>query len=1035
MKKTLILTFISMVLTTSVEAQLLKKLKTVSDKLTTNLSLSKLQRDPITTSFKDVDITRYLPDDFGDDEAYKSLHDQPYLFDKGFYLNPGFYEGNLTSFCIKAGTYAPRQGNGRYYAELKGSRASIIESVLEGYQKDPDIKRIDVQMLLWAIISKTDIDKMRGTAKQVALKVLSPKQILKLSASSLEQLAENELRKLAYEDETLKYIVEAENKMRNLYYQGVKTFQDYEKMAMRAGLEPFSEEFNENRWIRHPDGFFIRFKVKSYSNTTVQVYVPAVETNFSKSSKQNWDANYPEFLSMAGVYFLPRNSLAIPSNSSAQRLIITDVPYGEDSWGGSSPGNSDDDDTIVGSSDGAILDEIWPEEFGENQSLDIVCEEIVHKGIDATIKEEMILQNIPGIAVGVFQNGKMVHLKGYGYQDIINKKPIEINTVMRWASISKSVTALAAFQLEQDPSLDFSIDDLVTKHSSYWPDKVDYCESYPIECEPNERIIDSRHGRITIKQLLQNNSGIQHYGKGFRDSTSIDFIRGNDTLDLEFLNTYPKSYRKDSDGFAASSSVRMFNKSVLAFDPGKEYLYSSFGFTLAGAAMEEASPSGYVDWVLKRIAQPAKMDSFKVGNGDKRPGHQMSEDGIFKVTLDGSKESILPGGGWESNICDLARYAINLASDAFYAVSNHPRGRIWEGTGAVNNADYKYGIKGILRQGEQAVTHDGLGANSTSNMLFFPSDSTGVVFLCSADYIHRDRVMARIFEALGAHTNYFPNYPASPKDDCYSARMKSVKDVFMGIWRKTNKDVLIRTGRPHFEFIEEKNRLETSGYFCKKIDPFLHKGRLHWDAVFQKGSAKTELVTELTENAFLKICQDKSKLGYELVDIETYLNWEGKRRWAGIFKGNQEKSEFVRGIDLSGLNTEISKQSGRGMRLVDVEVYEQGNQQYYAALFAPGEPTKFHSATREEFASLITTYRNDGYRLLDREFDEIINKEGLFDWQYLGIWEKSNEEEKTIVANEFCEFTSKHHEWSNENFELIDWDRLELKIEILDNNE
>ena len=207
-------------------AQILDKVKKTVGKVTKTISLDNLSRDPITTSFNDVDKTKYLEDDFGNDAVYKNIHDQPYSWEKGFFLTPGFYEGNFLSFCIKAGTYAPQKGNGRFYAELKGPKADIVSAIIERFQKDPEITQKDVQLLLWAIVAKVDFQKMKGEVKIIALKILTPDQIARLSKGALEEYTSKEIIKVAKKNETLRYIIEAENKLRRKYYQGINDYSE-----------------------------------------------------------------------------------------------------------------------------------------------------------------------------------------------------------------------------------------------------------------------------------------------------------------------------------------------------------------------------------------------------------------------------------------------------------------------------------------------------------------------------------------------------------------------------------------------------------------------------------------------------------------------------------------------------------------------------------------------------------------------------------------------------------------------------------------
>ena len=180
--------------TTPLQAQILKKIKKATGNLTENV-FDKLSRDPVTTSFKDVDKTKYLENDIGNDVSFESFFNQPFQENQGFTLKPGFYTGTFQSFCIKAGTYNPIEGRGRFYAPLKGPKADIVEAIINGYQKDPNLTQREVQLLLWAIIAKTDFSKMKGPVKATAIKLLSPTQIARLSKGAIDKLTRNELKK------------------------------------------------------------------------------------------------------------------------------------------------------------------------------------------------------------------------------------------------------------------------------------------------------------------------------------------------------------------------------------------------------------------------------------------------------------------------------------------------------------------------------------------------------------------------------------------------------------------------------------------------------------------------------------------------------------------------------------------------------------------------------------------------------------------------------------------------------------------------
>jgi len=969
MKNFISFLLLALFLSTASEAQIFDKIKKTVDKVGEKVNLKKLQRDPVSTSFSDVEKRNTMSVTFGNTQSYANIHTQPFTNERGFALTPGYYESFFDSFCIKAGTYAPTSGSGRFYAELEGPKADIFETILRAFEEGRVEKR-DAQLLFWAIIAKTDFAKMKGQIKVIALNILSAKEIALLSTNALENLAKDELRQLSYKSKAARAIIEAENSLRAKYYNAVNNYAEYEEIAMLAGVEPVVSGWESGKWTKHPDGYFLRYYPSGYQKTKTQIYVPE-------------DAGT--------VYFNGFGDVAVPANTSGQRLLQSNSPYG-----------------------GVIVT--------SNQNNAVGCREVSNPLIDAAIKEQMIMQNLPGLAVGVFKNGKIIHLKGYGYTNIVDKKEINNQTVMHWASVSKSVTALAALQLQQDPSANYSITDLVSKHCSYWPQSVNY------RAIDGTTGTDSRHRQVTVQNALLNRSGINHYGNGRNgDSTLVNgkFVR--------FANN--SGYTVDDNEFNGSSSVGVFNNSVLDYAPGANYSYTTYGFNLVGATVEEASPNGYVDWIMKNVADVAGMNSLRVANRKdsqgkdiETEGHDMPSDGILKIVKVGDKESVLPGGGWESNICDFTKYAIGLASgqfldqskDSLWDASN--RTRFVDSNGNTTNF-YSYGVRYLGSGANLSVWHGGKHNNLRSNMHFFPSDTTGIVLIAPVEYADLPLLTRYIYQSISERTTLYNNLTQTPTDKC-RVDMKSGNDRFNAVWRKTNKDVIIRTGRPNDEFYEEAERLRSKGYHCKDFEPFLHNGKLYWDGVFQKGIAPTKMWRNANKEAFVAKSKEMKEQGYRLYDVETYLNENGKRLWAGIFR----KTNDGYSVRLDRTTEEFAEvresENANGKKLIDVEVYLKDNKLFWSGVFTDGSPNLLNRNYKvDDFNDLVDQRQNEGYKLIDVEHYQITSN-GRSEYRVAGIWEKSTQTEKRRSFNDFCEIMDFHESFSNSGYELIDWNRI-----------
>lgn len=73
--------------------------------------------------------------------------------------------------------------------------------------------------------------------------------------------------------------------------------------------------------------------------------------------------------------------------------------------------------------------------------------------IDQFIERQMRNHNVPGVAVGVVENGNATYKKGYGYRDVENRLSVNTQTLFGLGSLSKAFTALGALKLVEEGQL------------------------------------------------------------------------------------------------------------------------------------------------------------------------------------------------------------------------------------------------------------------------------------------------------------------------------------------------------------------------------------------------------------------------------------------------------------------------------------------------------------------------------------------------------------------------------------------------------
>lgn len=594
--------------------------------------------------------------------------------------------------------------------------------------------------------------------------------------------------------------------------------------------------------------------------------------------------------------------------------------------------------------------------------------------IDAVVLAEMAKQDIVGISVGVVQNGKIVHTKAYGYTDRLGKKPMSTSTVLRWASISKTLTAVAAFKAMESNKM--ALNDKVTKHAGYWP-------------------TDGNKDDITIAHLLSHRSGITHYGK--------------DEDDIKIC-TYAQNAYTASNNFNAQQCVNVFKDCNLAATPGTTYIYSTFGFNLLGAAVEGATGKAYETYVKDNIASKAGITTLSPYFPD--PGGYSKDCNTFlKGETEGKVEWKLPGGGWSSNITDLTKFMQGLINGTYL----NNTAALW--TPVANNKGYCYGIyTETLGDSKTHVYHGGDHDNVETYFGFFPADKTGVCFMinCGA-WTDKIRLARKLENALG----YTWNTSDTPIDYC--GKDEGCGQTMTAVWRNTGKanDVLIRRGYTSDEFHQEWVKLLAAGYYAANIETWLDGSTRKWDGIFKKTNKKSALWRGFTSDAWHDKWVEMSEKGYRLIDLETYVDGN-TRKWAGTFIEDSGAYYMYRNFSTDDFGAKHKELQDKDVKLIDVETYLDGNTRKWAGVWkGSGSNLLNRNYTEADFVNLRNEREQSGYKLIDVE---TYLDGGTRKWA--GVWEKTEGNEHFRTDKKMCDLVNDYHNvYKADGYELIDLER------------
>ena len=112
---------------------------------------------------------------------------------------------------------------------------------------------------------------------------------------------------------------------------------------------------------------------------------------------------------------------------------------------------------------------------------------------DTRMQELLEDYQIPGGQFAITYEGRLVYDRGFGFADTATQKLVQPNSIFRIASVSKSITSVAAMYLFENGLL--NLDDKVFGTDGILNDPI------------YQSAIDPRYFDITVRQLLNHSAG------------------------------------------------------------------------------------------------------------------------------------------------------------------------------------------------------------------------------------------------------------------------------------------------------------------------------------------------------------------------------------------------------------------------------------------------------------------------------------------------------------------------------------------------
>lgn len=350
---------------------------------------------------------------------------------------------------------------------------------------------------------------------------------------------------------------------------------------------------------------------------------------------------------------------------------------------------------------------------------------------------------IPGCAVGIMEANEMEHVKGYGIADLGTNRPFTYATPSVVASISKTVTALAALRLVELGLLD--LDDSVQEHLPFVAATTTW-------------------GSLTVRQLLSHTSGLPRepvFNASLNDELELANYWGDSTWpdDTPGIGIFPLLVWVS---YAATQ--------IEGFEPGNSARYSNTGYMLLGAIIEliaaqepEEIASTYNNF--ERFAwRYAGGSSLNHGKFSLALNEYWRQDDIKDLAkgyrYDPETDSFThmtspvpggpagwegPAGGWTMTIGDLVRLMVDIQNDRIIS-GELKDDEMMVVHGSDINGNWGLGVNKITKLNRPVYMHDGKYPGYRARYTVWPDERFGVAITCNAE----DADMRGLTDLIGA---------------------------------------------------------------------------------------------------------------------------------------------------------------------------------------------------------------------------------------------------------------------------------------------
>jgi CubicO group peptidase (beta-lactamase class C family) len=326
----------------------------------------------------------------------------------------------------------------------------------------------------------------------------------------------------------------------------------------------------------------------------------------------------------------------------------------------------------------------------------------------------------PSVAIGVAKNGRLAFAKAYGYRNLDDKIPADVDTMYGIGSNTKQFTAAAILMLRDEGKLD-------------------------VDAPVGRYLPGIAHGNdVLIRNLLTHTGGYAE----FTETDEFDRLGARAATNDEILETVVSR--------------------PLGFTPGTKWQYSNTAFVMLARVVEKLSGVSYAEFLRTRIFEPLGMSRTRyedqqlvetnraLGYARFAMGEQEHEQHLDYSWLSGA-------GAIESTLADLEKW--NNAIDRGTLLAPASRTMMHTSFKLADGSDTSYGFGLFMRSlpgGKHVVLHGGDTTGFGSQDARFVEDGIDVIVLTNQEPASYNAIMNAVYRVVVTAPSPFPTATPAP---------------------------------------------------------------------------------------------------------------------------------------------------------------------------------------------------------------------------------------------------------------------------------